>query len=521
MYSKAEPPCYVNSDDEYEETDGIILKKFKEPSYATSAGFKKLTETKMKFDIIVYNKRLEEETWVSVTPMYGRLSYGEITDARPLGRAEESSPYDIPPLVFEEDTITDSSLITNENWLEKCGYVDYNDSDTKKVDKTGESLFCSVHKAALDSGKTLFPPTAKNFRSLVEMFYKKGVERKTSKSKENDPSEGMPDLVCGVEDGNDENVGDGDDDVQEISFEESVSMIAYSDVQKITKQLESICSKIEAHHNQVKEEEESNKAETKSETDEGQCKEEEEKKKVKQEEPQNSAKQEAVQKAKKPQQEQKPVAATTVQPKEVQTVSKIPQDVPKPAPKEAQSTSKPTPALQQKEPQQDAKPVSKDVKNVPQKEAKKMGKVSEASQIKTPLQKDKQPQKEAKTSLSKPASAPAQTSKKSEKLSAMAPQKNEKDNDAKNDSKEKKFMPVATNHERMKRCGSRECGQSWINEESEDRVLLTCTDRCRIVLHPKCSKKVEAVKIIEDPNSDKKSGIPCPTPSCTGKIARI
>lgn len=564
MSSVLESLSFIKDEEDYEEVDGRVEKVFKAPEYGDPDVFKKLTREKMELNVIVYDKRLDEETKVSIVPMYGRLSYGEIIDVRPLNRERNESP-DLPPLVFEEEAEAD---IIEDNWLNKPSYIDYDDTDSRKVEKTGKLLFNDVNKVALRSKNTLFPPIGGNFRNIVKNLYERGLEKRANGKKEEnkmwDYSE-MPDLVCGDDEADEENK------YQEMEFEQRTVNIAKRDVRKVLKTLKSIYENHGAEVKQVKkqrtndnyEEVEKNLKELLKPNAAANVKDEKGTNKKEDLMPalaQKSAPQPSLvktstkasaasqkpetkpEKETKKQEEKTKVAMPTTPQKE-----EIKQDLSRETDKKPTS-SQMADTKQDPKKKEDAKsttPVAPPQKIESKRESEEKSKKQEEKASTTPTKREEQPAQqksqkkevvpqkdkpvpEKKADDSRTAAIPSTQSKEKtkkkneEKPSPVAKEeiKRQQPEKKKEQVKEVVFKPIATNREHMKRCGSHECKQSWINEENEDRVLLTCTCKCRIILHVKCSKSNDAVKIIEDPNSDKKAGIPCPTPSCSGKIAR-
>lgn len=71
-----------------------------------------------------------------------------------------------------------------------------------------------------------------------------------------------------------------------------------------------------------------------------------------------------------------------------------------------------------------------------------------------------------------------------------------------------------------KRCGSTLCKQSLIKETNDNYLELKCTAGCKFYLHPKCSKKVDAVRKIENSGQFALDifSTQCPTPDCWGTL---
>lgn len=71
-----------------------------------------------------------------------------------------------------------------------------------------------------------------------------------------------------------------------------------------------------------------------------------------------------------------------------------------------------------------------------------------------------------------------------------------------------------------KRCGSTLCKQSLIRDTNDNYLELKCSAGCKFYLHPRCSKKLDAVHKIENAGqfSLEKFSTQCPTPDCWGKL---
>ena len=85
-----------------------------------------------------------------------------------------------------------------------------------------------------------------------------------------------------------------------------------------------------------------------------------------------------------------------------------------------------------------------------------------------------------------------------------------------------KALAKAKKYDMTKRCGSLLCKQNTIQETNDNYLELRCSAGCRFYLHPKCSKKLDAIRKVEDtsqPILDKFS-IQCPTPDCWGTLTR-
>lgn len=556
---------FVSADEDYEEVDGRIKREFPAPEYGAPDEFERLTRKKMEFNVVVYNKRLDEEVKVSIVPMYGRLSHGEVTEIKQLNRNRSFSP-DIPPLVFEEDA---GMGPVEENWMEKPSYVDYDDTNSRRVDRTGRLLFNDVNKVALNSENTLFPRLGKNFKNHVKELYKKGLEKKENeKVEENDAwdySE-MPDLVCG-----DDEVEE-DTKTQEISFEQRLAVIAKKDVKKVLKSLKLAFSMLEAKDPKKQTVPNDDKDSKKTEQSPSPLKQEVQEKEVKKADkkedpkpsslpskvydkkldPTNSPPKEEKQNSAQVKKEEPTLPQKTQKKGAPQEKDKILPETKKDEPKSSSppvkgdlkksEPAKDKPLLPENEAKRGSTEVKKEEPPVQQKVQKKETTqqkdkpapevkkedppVQQKVQKKETAQKKDDPLPEKKVESPK-ITAPAQVKEKKkegEKASVLPQVKKEANAQQpevkKEPVKEVKFKPIATNREHMKRCGSHSCNQAWIDEEKEDRVVLTCTCECKIILHIKCSKVNDAMRIIEDPTFDEKTEVPCPTPSCVGKIAR-
>lgn len=71
-----------------------------------------------------------------------------------------------------------------------------------------------------------------------------------------------------------------------------------------------------------------------------------------------------------------------------------------------------------------------------------------------------------------------------------------------------------------KRCGSMVCKQGFIRDSNDKYVELRCSAGCKISLHPRCAKKLDAVRKIENSGQYtlEKFSTQCPTPDCWGTL---